>query len=80
MIYYTENRSSLSVSACQTCQDMKQRQLHGAIVVFENDDLIDFPLGRSKEKMEIKEGKKERVLDKPQCSIQRRWRIHVFTC
>lgn len=62
MIYYTENRSSLSVSACQTCQDMKQRQLHGAIVVFENDDLIDFPSGKSKEKMEIKEGKKKEFL------------------
>ena len=62
MIYYTENRSSLSVSACQTCQDMKQRQLYGTTVVFEKDDLIDLPSGNSKEKKEIKEGKKKEFL------------------
>ena len=62
MIYYTNNCSSLSVSACQTCQDMKQRQLPGIAVVFEKDDLIDLPSGKSKEKREVRKGKKKEFL------------------
>ena len=62
MIYYTNNCSSLSVSACQTCQDMKQRQLPGIAVVFEKDDLIDLPSGKSKAKREVRERKKTEFL------------------